>query len=709
MKTINKLIRYLLAHWVEVILLTSIIGVHFYTSLSGAHYFPSRWFTRDDAYYYFKVAQNISEGYGSTFDGINLTNGYHPLWLLICVPIFSLARFDLILPLRVLMVVMGVLSAVTSVMIYHLLKRYLHPSIAGLIAMLWGFGKNVHEIVYQQGMETGITAFSIIGFLMITDTISRKEKLTRSDALKFGVWGLTLLLSRLDTMFLVAFGLLWVVFRGSRIQTRILVDIVLTYISVIFAFLIRVGLDLFLLAYDMTAIIFSAVFVVIFFLFNNLLGVYQKDPLPVLSELIRLVISIIGSAVLASGITYVLMFLSGSSFSISIPLIFIPIMAAFSTLFRLAFSDAGKRTGTAIDLKTSSRNLMTSLKNWVSDGLQAGWIIMLGFGGYALINKFIFGTFMPVSGQIKRWWGSSPDNVYGGSTKTIQQMFGFDLATLRDGWTFLNITVFNYAGKIVKWSKFNSETLKDLFGIKIFEKNPVYWSLFVAVLIILIALFYLNRKRNKHLIKNTGLYLLIAGSVFHILFYGATGYSSKHEWYWVSEDLAVFLGLGWVLQVVYDLLKKVPFRNWVSWGVTLWIGYSIFMGYQFELVSRMPMVDLPPETPYIDMAKIMEDHTPPGSLIGMTGGGNVGYFIQDRTIMNMDGLINSSEYFEMLQAHDAKDFYIEVGLDYIFANRYILTQTAPYSYQIDVTDLAQVEAAPTYGNKKLLIYTPNAE
>jgi hypothetical protein len=44
----------------------------------------------DDAYYYFEVAQNIARGQGSTFDGISLTNGYHPLWMLLLVPIFKL-------------------------------------------------------------------------------------------------------------------------------------------------------------------------------------------------------------------------------------------------------------------------------------------------------------------------------------------------------------------------------------------------------------------------------------------------------------------------------------------------------------------------------------------------------------------------------------------------------------------------------------------
>lgn len=41
----------------------------------------------DDAYYYLQIARNIGQGKGSTFDGVHKTNGYHPLWLMVLVPI----------------------------------------------------------------------------------------------------------------------------------------------------------------------------------------------------------------------------------------------------------------------------------------------------------------------------------------------------------------------------------------------------------------------------------------------------------------------------------------------------------------------------------------------------------------------------------------------------------------------------------------------
>ncbi len=43
----------------------------------------------DDAYYYFLTARNAAEGRGASVDGINPSNGWHPLWMLANVPIFA--------------------------------------------------------------------------------------------------------------------------------------------------------------------------------------------------------------------------------------------------------------------------------------------------------------------------------------------------------------------------------------------------------------------------------------------------------------------------------------------------------------------------------------------------------------------------------------------------------------------------------------------
>ena len=64
----------------------------------------------DDAFYYLGVARSLAEGHGSTFAGSIMTNGYHPLWLALLVPVTWLVQDAELLVLAVL-VVHGVLWA----------------------------------------------------------------------------------------------------------------------------------------------------------------------------------------------------------------------------------------------------------------------------------------------------------------------------------------------------------------------------------------------------------------------------------------------------------------------------------------------------------------------------------------------------------------------------------------------------------------------
>ena len=59
--------------------------------------------TLDDSYFYIKIAANMAKGLGSTFDGIAMTNGYHPLYFFILTglsyffPLTGLAQLPILL------------------------------------------------------------------------------------------------------------------------------------------------------------------------------------------------------------------------------------------------------------------------------------------------------------------------------------------------------------------------------------------------------------------------------------------------------------------------------------------------------------------------------------------------------------------------------------------------------------------------------------
>jgi len=120
-----------------------------------------------------------------------------------------------------------------------------------------------------------------------------------------------------------------------------------------------------------------------------------------------------------------------------------------------------------------------------------------------------------------------------------------------------------------------------------------------------------------------------------------------------------------------------------------------------RLVHFLPINMLHSRTdPTNDIAAFLEANTEPGSIIGMTGGGNAGYFIQDRTVINMDGLINSYEYFQLLKDKQAGELLANEGLDYILANSSLLNQL-PYKGQF-ASYLEWMDIR--YGGKDLVRY-----
>jgi hypothetical protein len=297
---------------------------------------------------------------------------------------------------------------------------------------------------------------------------------------------------------------------------------------------------------------------------------------------------------------------------------------------------------------------------------------------------------MPVSGQIKRWWGSMPNDVYGGGAKTLLDVFAID-PRFSQTWDMFTNTVFDWANSLSKQN---------------WDFDSWYWLLIAAFVTGWLALFLANRRKNLRRTFQLGLIPLLVSAELHAFTYGAMAYSAKHEWYWVTQMLALVVLGALGLSMLVDLLPYRKPVQIVAWALTA--AASLYMAYGFsaELINRMPYKDPLEGQPYMDMLPILEGYTEPGALIGMTGGGNAGYFIKGRTIVNMDGLINSYPYFQALQENRGGKYLANKGLDYIFANEYIITNSMPYRQQFSPAELFPVDGAPSYGQKVLMRYVP---
>lgn len=172
--------------------------------------------TREDGFYFYEIARNLAHGAGSTFDGVNPTNGYQPLWLLMLVPVFWVAPSGLD-ALRLGIVLQGILLAATLALLFFTAR--LKSSVAAALfgAFLW-----LVWMAYESfsGLETSLHAvcLCIIGLLYLKQFIPTLPK-NPAPFLALGIVCSIAFLARLDTLALGAILGLALGIRGWQAHT----------------------------------------------------------------------------------------------------------------------------------------------------------------------------------------------------------------------------------------------------------------------------------------------------------------------------------------------------------------------------------------------------------------------------------------------------------------------------------------------------------
>ena len=159
----------------------------------------------DDAFYYLNIAKHITDNGVPSFDGMTITNGYHPLWLAVLVilghinldSIFSF--FAIIVAIPILCVILG--SYFLSRSLVFIDEKYKKYTV--FIVVYYGYWALSMSTV---GMETCLI-FLFFPLLLFHVAFFCKENKPLS-ILYIALCGSALILSRLDTVILV--GLIYV-------------------------------------------------------------------------------------------------------------------------------------------------------------------------------------------------------------------------------------------------------------------------------------------------------------------------------------------------------------------------------------------------------------------------------------------------------------------------------------------------------------------
>lgn len=155
----------------------------------------------DDFFYYLVVAKNIASRQISTFDGIHLTNGYHPLWMLVLVVFSSIARGNAIFYLVQAAIVAGVMASYWAA--GNLFRKYAGDH---LVTEVGAAGIAIQMLVLAQGgMEIILTIPLILA--MCWYRLSPNFRWSLPTSIFYGLLASLIVLSRLDAVIFV--GLLF--------------------------------------------------------------------------------------------------------------------------------------------------------------------------------------------------------------------------------------------------------------------------------------------------------------------------------------------------------------------------------------------------------------------------------------------------------------------------------------------------------------------
>jgi len=657
------------------------------------------WYRTDDAFYYFKTAQNIAEGNGITFDGLAPTNGFHPLWMLVCVPVFALAKYDLILPLRGIAAIQILLNAASGYLLYLIFSEKISKTIAWAVAIFWMFFPPIHEITTKLGLETGLNAFMLIAFVYSLTKLSwsRSNEIHTREIFWVGLCGTGALLSRLDNIFLLIMVGVWLVFHGKKISNISQIDFLLILFSATASFFFRLNSNKNIFDY-LPFLYFLIGFSLV--IKPSMLCFFRGYEFDKEKTVIRYLINIIIAVSISSGLIFLFLFTSHNILHV---LQGFPRSAVLIDWVLSIFLIGGhhlyqQKRDLVRGSEEEDLSLKTNWRIWVGRTLDYFSPISLTLIIYLTINSCYAGTAMPVSGQIKRWWGTLPNTVYGQPIRTFAGVIKelFDPSRERGPFWLLTQPL-----------DFSVSKLKIFLGYS--QTKNELTHIFVVGIVWIIFLYLVYFKKVKHYEKfkkyasSIAMLPLFTGALFHAMSYKSTGYLHAKGWYWIGEMILIVLFLGILLAIFSDMIEKrvlgkkfVSILTFIACGA-LWGAFSVSILQQFPLNGQVPIeYNLDGEVQFI------KSQTEPGDVIGMTGGGLTAYFVPDRTILNLDGLINSADYFRKLKEGETTEYLVENNVKYIYGEELILLDSDPYRW-IFTDTLTVLEKGPFFS---LYTYQP---
>lgn len=156
-------------------------------------------FVPDDAFYYLETARNAVRGYGITFDGIHMTNGFHPLWLALILPLAAIAQ-DLLVFLRSVLLTAVVFDLIGAWLLCRLLAKITGLWLALAGVALYYLPASAARTALN-GLETSLSSLLFISSLYLALLLLERDRVPNRQIVLTGVTFGLLFLARTDNAF----------------------------------------------------------------------------------------------------------------------------------------------------------------------------------------------------------------------------------------------------------------------------------------------------------------------------------------------------------------------------------------------------------------------------------------------------------------------------------------------------------------------------
>ncbi len=104
--------------------------------VTGDRLFEALHIFADDAFYYLQIARHVIAGNGFTFDGVHATNGFHPLWQLVLLPVAALFPGDRAFMLAVIALQIAFATGAAVLVFANLRPAFGRIAAAGAVLLL---------------------------------------------------------------------------------------------------------------------------------------------------------------------------------------------------------------------------------------------------------------------------------------------------------------------------------------------------------------------------------------------------------------------------------------------------------------------------------------------------------------------------------------------------------------------------------------------